>query len=177
MPLQNEINTVTPNVWTSFTTTITGITTNPTLPTAGNFQLSSYYMQVGKLLFVSMNYNQKSNAGAANGSGGYKFNLPTGFVVNPLVQPYTPTPSFFNLSAIGSFIINDASAAGSNPINLRSGSAVLYTYSGSPGVASTYVGTTTFSYFYFVGENTSETSPVGQYNFVSYSALLSVPIL
>lgn len=48
---KNQINSPTNSLgWTSFTTTITGTTTNPSLGTIVNNQ--SYYLQQGKVIYI-----------------------------------------------------------------------------------------------------------------------------
>jgi len=64
--------------WQAFTTTITATTTNPT-PGTG-YTLNSYYMVMGKIMFVTMNFYQ-STAGSA-GNGTYQFSIPSGYTIN-----------------------------------------------------------------------------------------------
>ena len=80
----NAINAVTSSSgWTSFTTTVTATTTNPTQGTG--VTKSSYYIQVGKTLFIQFFYSQ--TGGGAGGSGDYLFNIPPGFTINTTVSP------------------------------------------------------------------------------------------
>jgi hypothetical protein len=68
--------------WTSYTTTITGSITNPTLGT--NTQ-KSYYLQVGKIVFLQYWFSQ-TTAGTA-GSGNYIFSIPSPFTIDTTVTP------------------------------------------------------------------------------------------
>ena len=68
--------------WTAFTTTAKGSTTNPTYGTTA--VSSSYYMVMGKMLFLTYQVYWSTSAGTA-GAGNYYFNLPTGFTINTAV--------------------------------------------------------------------------------------------
>ena len=112
MATNNIVNLQTKSSWTSFTTTITATTTNPT-PGTGVTK-SSYYLQMGKILFVKFFFNE--NAGGADGSGVYLFNIPTGFTINTTVAPISNNQSTFgnctclnNLaSGFGAVVIGDS---------------------------------------------------------------------
>ena len=109
----NAINAVTSSSgWTSFTTTITSTGTAPTEGTG--VTKSSYYIQVGKTLFIQFFYNQ-TGAGTA-GTGDYLFNTPPGFTIDTTIVPTLNT--FMSLGScaaigvantgIGSVVIHDS---------------------------------------------------------------------
>jgi len=100
MSQQNITNSPNPSIWTSFTTTISGTSTAPT-PGSGA-TLTSYYLQMGKMLFINMNFSQ-INAGSA-GSGYYLFNLPTGFSINTSVSGVLSVGSPYSYPSAGSCI-------------------------------------------------------------------------
>lgn len=77
--------------WTSYTPTITGSTTNPTLATTKT--LLARYRQIGKSLQIAFTYFAASSTGAANGSGAYLFSLPSGFTIDTTVAPIVTTPT------------------------------------------------------------------------------------
>jgi len=71
------------SLWTPYTTVISAISSNPT-PGSG-YVLTSYYMQIGKVLNIQVYFNQ-SNAGTA-GSGMYLYSMPPGFSINTAIAP------------------------------------------------------------------------------------------
>ena len=94
--------------WISFTTTITATTTNPTLGTHSTY---SFYMQIGKTLFISYVLSMTS-AGTTAGNGNYLFNLPPGFVLSTL---YTfPSTSSNVGSVLGSAHCDRSGVANGN---------------------------------------------------------------
>jgi len=86
MAQQNITNSPNPSIWTSYTSTITATTTNPTL--GSGFVLTSSYLQNGKSLNVALTFYQL-NPGTA-GSGNYLFSLPSGFTINNSIVPFYP---------------------------------------------------------------------------------------
>lgn len=95
----NAINAVTSSSgWTSFTTTITAVTTNPTQGAGAT--KTSYYLQEGKVLRIVFNYKQTA-AGTA-GSGTYLFSIPAGFTINTTVVSPTLFADSNCRTAIGS---------------------------------------------------------------------------
>ncbi len=73
----NAINAITSSSgWTSFTTTITA-SSNPSKGTVVTDL--SYYLQLGKMLFVKWNF--QSTSGSV-GSGVYSFSIPAGFTID-----------------------------------------------------------------------------------------------
>lgn len=84
MRLNNMINSPTDSSGrTAFTTTITATTTAPTPGTIATNV--SYYLQMGKTLFVTFNYSTTTGGNA--GSGTYLFSIPTGFTINTSIVP------------------------------------------------------------------------------------------
>jgi len=73
-----NLNEITP--WTQYTTTITGVVTDPTLATTKT--MSSSYRVVGKSMFISFSFHAASLTGAASGSGAYKFSIPSGYWID-----------------------------------------------------------------------------------------------
>ena len=95
MKINNKINSQTSSQgWTAFTTTVTATTTSPTYG-AGSV-IKSYYLQQGKVLFVTLSITAVNGSGS-NGSGVYLFNLPSGFTMNTSIVSF-PNSDF----AIGS---------------------------------------------------------------------------
>ncbi|MDP1614444.1 MAG: hypothetical protein Q8L68_01465 [Methylococcales bacterium] len=64
--------------WTSFTTSITAVTTNPSLTITSS---QSSYFQFGKQLFLIFQVYIAS-ASPSRGNGVYLFNIPPGFTIN-----------------------------------------------------------------------------------------------
>lgn len=88
----NSINLMTSSYgWTAYTGTISGTATNPTLGAGAT--IFSYYLQFGKLLFVS--FSLVNAAGSTNGGGNYLFNIPSQFTLDQ------PISSGLTVSSIG----------------------------------------------------------------------------
>jgi hypothetical protein len=102
---QNIVNTPNP-VWTSFPTTITVTGTGATGNPPNGFTLNSYYLQIGKLLHIYMQYTQYQVTNANNGTGCYLFNLPSGFTANTKVIPAYSNNPYNYMSQIGSSSVN-----------------------------------------------------------------------
>ncbi len=86
MSVNNQINSPTNSMgWTSFTTSITATTTTPTLGTI--VVNNSYYLQMGKTLYIKYNFYQTVPGTA--GSGTYLFNIPAGFSINTVIESPT----------------------------------------------------------------------------------------
>lgn len=66
--------------WTNYTPTITATTTNPTMATTK--KLEAIYNVVGKTLYIKFHYAHISPSGASQGSGYYKFSIPTGYKID-----------------------------------------------------------------------------------------------
>lgn len=153
MEPNNQINAPTSSTgWTSFTTTISAVTTSPTTGTILNN--TSSYLQMGKMLFVKYFFNQ-SGAGTA-GSGIYLFNIPSGFTINTTVVP----------------------AVNAKIPNLGSASSV----SVGNGIGIPYVYDSTHYALFLNGTATTQINPVSDVWFnlttsVSYAVNLRIPIL
>lgn len=105
MAANNVINVdMTSSGWTLFTTTITATTTSPTLGAGSTTQ--SYYLQVGKILYVKFIFTNVSITGATSGSGTYLFNIPSGFTINSSIVTFS-NPDF----AMGSSIFKNGSGS------------------------------------------------------------------
>jgi hypothetical protein len=172
--IHNEINHQLSRTWTPFTTTITAVTTNPTLPKAGSYKIQSYYLKFGKILYVFMIYSQ--SALGVTGSGIYLFNIPPGFTINTTIAPVynqttatSATPRYF--SALGSWFqcaSNTSPSLSNIPISM--GCAAVYD-------ATHYLAVNTYSWAYLVGETPSQTPGLGDMTYLTYSAMLSIPIV
>lgn len=114
MSINNMINSATNSSgWTSFTTNITAIGTNPN---PGGQNRRSYYLQIGYLL--NIRYNFTCNSSGSGGSGAYIFNIPSGFTIDTSV---VPTFASTARAALGcGFVINYSSSI--------AGFAVPYVY-------------------------------------------------
>jgi hypothetical protein len=86
--------------WSPFATTITATTTNPTGVSGTGI---SYYMQVGKMLFIKYKYTQ-SVAATTGGTGNYLFNLPGTFTIN--VTFMSSFVNLWNFGSIGTVAVN-----------------------------------------------------------------------
>jgi hypothetical protein len=84
--------------WEPYTTTLGATQTNPTPGSSSS--LTAYQMQLGKLLFVTIQFAQ-TGAGSA-GSGTYLFTLPIGYPINTDVTGILSSVSPYNYSVIGS---------------------------------------------------------------------------
>ncbi len=94
MSSNNAINAPTSSSgWTSYVTTITGSTTSPTTGTVSYNQ--SYYLQVGKILYLT--YSFAKTSGGTAGSGYYIWSIPAGFTIDTtVVKAFTnATPGTF----------------------------------------------------------------------------------
>lgn len=160
MNSNNVINSSTnSNGWTSFTTSITATSVNPTKGTVVTDV--SYFFPVGKILYVHYSYKQ-SSAGSA-GSGNYLFSIPSEFTINTNI---TGTFASNLRPAIGSF----SSSIGS-PVNRNGvGSAFVYdaTHYGiliNAGDADPQSNSNVSSGYFYLGLST-----------LSYSGILVIPI-
>jgi len=119
--LQNIVNMPSADGrWTSFTTTITAIATNPT-PGTG-YTSVSYYMQIGKILHIIYGFSQP--VAGSSGAGGYLFNLPSGFTINTTVCPFLS-------SSIGVFAGNCIGTANIVVTGVNNGLGVCLAYDSS----------------------------------------------
>ena len=127
--------------WTPFTTTITATGSNPALGAGGT--IVSYYMQIGKILFLNMTLNNPSSGNS--GSGTYLFNLPPGFTINNSIISYYSSTGI--LSAIGSLFATNGGIGGIGIIYAYNANHYsLYTYYNSGNsTASNIVSGTWFS--------------------------------
>jgi hypothetical protein len=66
--------------WQTYTPTITGSSTNPTLATSG--VLSGRWRRVGSSSEIQIYYTQSATTGGANGTGQYLFSLPSGQTID-----------------------------------------------------------------------------------------------
>lgn len=154
MRLNNQINAPTWSTgWTSFTTTISAVTTAPTTGTVLNN--TSSYLQMGKMLFIKFFFNQSS--GGSAGSGIYLFSIPSAFTINTSVVPAV-NAQIPNLGSV-SVITGGAVAIG-----------VPYVYD------STHYG------IFIYGSTTTQISPMSNAWFsltgsISISVCLEAPIL
>ena len=154
MRLNNKINSPTNSLgWASFTTTVSATTTNPT---SGTIAVNvSYYLQMGKMLYIKYNYKQTA-AGTA-GSGTYLFNIPTGFTIDTSIMAATQYPCF--------------------------GSAGLFdTTAGQSGLGYPYVVDNTHYAILANESGTTTIQPISDVWFafgdaISYSVSLKIPIL
>lgn len=85
-----------PSNYTSFVPTITGSTSNPTKGTTTTD--TANWCRTGRDAVVYWEYVQTNNSGAANGSGDYQFNLPTGMLVDTSIKPAGNT---FGIGSVG----------------------------------------------------------------------------
>jgi hypothetical protein len=131
--IQNLVNTSFDIKWTSFTTNILASVTNPTGLTG---TATSYYMQIGKVLFIKYQYRQTA-AAATPGSGFYIFNLPPGFTINTTVAPLYV--SLTNFCSVGNSTIN---LNGTSQLSAF-GVCVPYNTTSQYTMAVTYVNSTT----------------------------------
>lgn len=82
--------------WTAYTLTVGGTTTPPTEATTNT--KSAYWRRNGPDMEIVYRYIHSNNAGAAAGSGAYKFPIPTNASINTTVAPTTShTPSSSDL--------------------------------------------------------------------------------
>lgn len=102
--------------WTSYTPTITGSISNPTLATTKT--LIARYRVVGKSLQIAFTYYAASSTGAAAGSGAYLFSLPAGFTIDTTAAPIAASTtsvagdySGFSASSLGNGIASTNSAS------------------------------------------------------------------
>ena len=91
------------NLWTPYTVTITGSTTDPT--SGAGASLSGYYFQNGSNLYINVQFFQ--NAAGTNGSGRYIFNIPPGFTINTSVSGVDNYSSMGLNPVWGSGLINN----------------------------------------------------------------------
>jgi len=141
-----------PGTWFSYTPTITGLV-------LGSATLTSYYMQIGKVLFIQMSL--KGGAGSSAGSGTYIWSLPTGFTINLSIAPVailaSPSTGFFpSLGNATAYLPNVTSGVGC----------------GSPASATTY-------YLFISNPNHNAVSNVN-YSFGStstFTANLQIPLV
>jgi len=80
---QNIVEAPNPSLWTAYTPTIVTNTTNA-IPGAGS-TFNCYYLQSGKTLYINMTFTNTSTG--TDGSGPYRFSMPTGFTINTTVAP------------------------------------------------------------------------------------------
>lgn len=85
MAINNIVNTPTSSSgWTSFISTITA-STPPTIGAGSS--ITSYYLQIGKILYVTFAF---TNAGTGtNGVGTYLVNIPSGFTMNSSIVSFS----------------------------------------------------------------------------------------
>jgi len=160
MSIQNNINAPNPLIWTSFTTTISAQTTAPTLGTGGS--ITSYYLQHGKRLFISLNVSNP--AVGSSGDGIYSLNLPPGYTIDSTAAPVGSGYAFASCLGPVYVVANRHGVGSSFPLGTTSYYLYLYNsapYSGGPFVLSYYWASSWYS--------------AGQ-TFV-ISANLSIPIL
>jgi hypothetical protein len=85
--------------WESYTPTIGGTTTAPTLPTSNNLY-GRYFVQ-GKMLTLMFSFSGNSFAGAAAGSGDYTISLPTGYTINTTFASLGTSPTYLYGTSVG----------------------------------------------------------------------------
>jgi hypothetical protein len=137
MAYQNITNSPNPSTWTSFTTTITGSSSNPT-PGTG-YSLTSNYLQVGKLLFINMNFSQ-TVAGIA-GNGYYLFNIPSAFTINTSITGTFSSSSPYPIPCIGNCIISFGSSTYSvGSVAVYNSSNYMFLVGYSTSAAASFVG-------------------------------------
>jgi len=145
------------NTWTSFTTSITGTTTSPT--PGGGVTNKSYYLQVGKMLYVSFYYSQATPGSA--GSGTYLFNLPSGFSINTSIINAASTS--YTGSVLGTASMNNIGVGSGWGQVLAYNSTQYQILINSPGSSSSQP--LSSSYF-----------NLGSTNTLIYTAYLMVPV-
>lgn len=79
-----------PGVWTSYSMTITGSSSNPTKATAADID-SAVWRRVGDSVEIMYTYYDSNASGAAGGSGAYLFALPTGLTIDTTKAPASTT--------------------------------------------------------------------------------------
>lgn len=160
---QNIINGANPTIWTSFTTTVTF-----SVPTSGQTIPSSqvntsYYLQMGAILYVSMLCTQNNTSN--NTGTSYLFNLPSQFTADTTVVPgFNNTPQY-NLSNIGNFGVVHAGSTTSQK-NIHGTTAVLWDATRYTGMAywhTALIGNNSFNFNY-------DTC-------MTFTAMISVPIV
>jgi hypothetical protein len=99
--------------WQSYTPTITGGTTNPTLPTSS--VLNASYLVDGKTMFINFTLSYSSQTGGANGSGSYRFGLPSGYTIDTAkaiipTSTGTAADAGYDGVSIGTFQVSNSAA-------------------------------------------------------------------
>jgi hypothetical protein len=99
--------------WNSYTPTITGGTTNPTLPTSS--VLNASYLVDGKTMFLNFTLSYSSQTGGANGSGSYRFGLPAGYTIDTTkaiipTSTGTAADAGYDGVSIGTFQVTNSAA-------------------------------------------------------------------
>lgn len=77
-----EIDRRIPSVWTPYSLSITGTSSNPTKATSPDVD-AAFWKRDGDSIKVRYSYSDADGTGAANGSGQYQFNVPSGLTIDP----------------------------------------------------------------------------------------------